>query len=78
MGRLRELERTLTSLQSAYKDTYPDIIQTKQEILTVKAQLLENDQQSNKEIDQEGLKSFDRIRLGSFGNVTRRNLSCWR
>src|SRR6266487_5249530 len=64
VSRLRELERTLTSLQSAYKDTYPDIIQTKQEILTIKAQLLEKDQQSNKDIDQEGLKSFDSYLAG--------------
>src|SRR5207253_2687550 len=64
VSRLRELERTLTSLQSAYKDTYPDIIQIKQEILTVKAQLLENHEQSNKDVDQEGLKSFDSYLAG--------------
>src|SRR5438093_8134402 len=65
VARLRELERTLTSLQSAYKDTYPDIIQTKQEILTVKAQLLEKHQQSDKDVDSEGgLKGFDSYLAG--------------
>jgi len=65
VARLRELERTLTSLQSAYKDTYPDIIQTKQEILTVKAQLLEKHQQSDKDVDaEEGLKGFDSYLAG--------------
>lgn len=37
--RLRELERTLTSLKAEYKDTYPDVIQVKHEIEQIKAQL---------------------------------------
>lgn len=37
--RLRDLEKTLTALSSEYKDTYPDIVQVKQEIQTLKAQL---------------------------------------
>jgi len=38
--RLKQLERQLTSLLAQYKDTYPDVIQTKEEIARVKAQLL--------------------------------------
>ena len=64
LARLKDLERNLATLSAEYKDTYPDIIQTKQEILTIKAQLLEKDQQSNKDIDQEGLKSFDSYLAG--------------
>ncbi|MBI5855467.1 MAG: hypothetical protein HZB35_09625 [Nitrospirae bacterium] len=37
--RLRELERTLTTLKAEYKDTYPDVIQVKHEIQQLKAQL---------------------------------------
>lgn len=37
--RLRELERTLTSLKAEYKDTYPDVIQVKHEMEQIKAQL---------------------------------------
>lgn len=44
VGRLRELQRTLTSLSAEYKDTYPDIIQIKQEIAQIKAQLAEQDE----------------------------------
>jgi hypothetical protein len=36
---LRELERQLTTLSAEYKDTYPDIIQLKQEIAQVKVQV---------------------------------------
>lgn len=35
--RLRELERQLEALSSAFKDTYPDVVQTKQEIVRLKA-----------------------------------------
>ncbi len=37
--RLKELERNLATLTAEYKDNYPDIISTKQEIEKVKAQL---------------------------------------
>ncbi len=37
--RLKELERNLSTLTAEYKDNYPDIISTKQEIEKVKAQL---------------------------------------
>jgi polysaccharide chain length determinant protein (PEP-CTERM system associated) len=39
IARLTELERTLTSLLAEYRDTYPDVIQTRQEIEMVKSQL---------------------------------------
>ena len=39
VGRLRELEKTETSLLAEYKETYPDIVQVKQEIESVKRQL---------------------------------------
>jgi len=39
--RLRELEKNLTALSAEYKDTYPDIVNLKQEIQSVKAQLKE-------------------------------------
>ena len=39
MHRLKELEKTLATLQAEYKDTYPDVVSTKEEILTVKAQI---------------------------------------
>jgi polysaccharide biosynthesis transport protein len=37
--RLADLERTLTTLSAEYRDTYPDIVQTRQEIEAVKNQL---------------------------------------
>lgn len=37
--RLAELERTLTTLSAEYRETYPDILQTRQEIEAVKSQL---------------------------------------
>ena len=37
--RLSELERTLTTLSAEYRETYPDIVQTRQEIDSVKSQL---------------------------------------
>ncbi|MGE0645948.1 MAG: GumC family protein [Nitrospira sp.] len=39
--RLQELERRLTTLRAEWKETYPDIADTKQEIESVKAQLAE-------------------------------------
>ena len=35
--RIRELEKTLAALAAEYKDTYPDIIKTKQELVKLKA-----------------------------------------
>lgn len=39
--RLRDLERQLVTLSAEYKDTYPDVIQVKQEIKEVKARIAE-------------------------------------
>jgi len=39
IARLAELERTLTTLSVEYRETYPDIMQTRQEIEAVKGQL---------------------------------------
>jgi len=39
IARLSELERALTSLSAEYRQTYPDIVQTRQEIEAVKDQL---------------------------------------
>jgi len=41
VARLRELERRLTTLMAEWKDTYPDIGEVKQEIVSVKKQLAE-------------------------------------
>jgi len=39
--RLRDLERQLTTLSAEYKDTYPDVLQLKQEIAQVKLRMVE-------------------------------------
>lgn len=39
IARLADLERTLTTLSAEYRETYPDIVQTRQEIEAVKSQL---------------------------------------
>lgn len=39
--RLRDLERQLTTLSAEYKDTYPDVLQLKQEIAQVKLRIAE-------------------------------------
>ncbi len=54
--RLKELERSLASLTAEYKDTYPDVIQVKQEIAAVKAKLTEKyekDNEKDKDTSQE-------------------------
>jgi capsular exopolysaccharide synthesis family protein len=58
VGRLRELERSLSAL-SGYKETYPDVIQVKHEMAQVKAQLLEKHRLSGQDLDEETIKSFD-------------------
>lgn len=57
--RLRELERKLTTLMAEWKETYPDIGDTKQEILSVKKQLAEKYGDPGKEKDGEAAKTFD-------------------
>ena len=49
--RLKELEKTLTTLAAEYKDNYPDIIALKQEIQALKAQI-RNTARENKESDK--------------------------
>jgi uncharacterized protein involved in exopolysaccharide biosynthesis len=57
--RLRELERTLTTLMAEWKETYPDIGDTKQEILSVKRQIAEKYGDTSKDKDRETGKIFD-------------------
>jgi polysaccharide biosynthesis transport protein len=57
--RLRELEKHLTTLRAEYKETYPDIASTKQEIAGVKAQLTEKYGDSSDEKDSDTAKTYD-------------------
>ena len=57
--RLRELERKLTTLTAEWKETYPDIGETRQEILSVKKQLAEKYGDPGKEKDGDAAKTFD-------------------
>jgi polysaccharide biosynthesis transport protein len=52
MARLRELQQRLTTLRAEWKETYPDISDTKQEILSLKAQLA--DKYGAQFLDQDG------------------------
>lgn len=58
--RLRELERNLTTLLAAeYTETYPDIVETKQEIKSVKKQLAAKYRDSTDGKDGDAAKTFD-------------------
>jgi polysaccharide biosynthesis transport protein len=57
--RLRELEKHLTTLQAEYKDTYPDISHTKQEIAGIKRQLSAKYGDPSEEQDAEAAKTYD-------------------
>ena len=60
VGRLRELERQLTTLMATdYKETYPDIVEAKQEIKSVKKQLAEKYGDAAGEKDRDAAKTFD-------------------
>ena len=60
IGRLRELERNLTTLLAAdYTETYPDIVETRQEIKSVKKQLAEKYGDPAEEKDGVAAKTFD-------------------
>ena len=60
IGRLRELERNLTTLLAAdYTETYPDIVETRQEIKSVKKQLAAKYGDPAKEKDGDAAKTFD-------------------
>lgn len=58
-ARLHELERRLTSLRAEWKETYPDIEDTKQEIEDVKAQLAEKYSAQMTDKDEESPKTYD-------------------
>lgn len=51
--RLNELERRLTTLKAEWKETYPDIVDTKQEIEGVKAQLAEKGESQSENKDSQ-------------------------
>lgn len=65
--RLRELQRRLTTLRAEWKETYPDIVDTKNEILSLKEQLAEKYGPSFEDQDAEApieapIRNDDRIR----------------
>lgn len=57
--RLRELEKHLTTLQAEYKESYPDIGHTKQEIAGIKRQLVTKYGDPSDEKDAEAAKTYD-------------------
>jgi capsular exopolysaccharide synthesis family protein len=57
--RLRELEKHLNTLQAEYKETYPDIGQTKQEIAGIKRQLSNKYGDPAAEKDADAAKTYD-------------------
>ena len=60
IGRLRELERNLTTLlASNYTETYPDIVEARQEIKSVKKQLAAKYGDAGEEKDGDAAKIFD-------------------
>lgn len=59
VARLRELERRLTTLMAEWKETYPDIGETKQEILSVKKQLAEKYGDLNGGKGEDAARTFD-------------------
>ncbi|MDN5941509.1 MAG: AAA family ATPase [Nitrospira sp.] len=60
IGRLRELERNLTTLLAAdYTETYPDIVETRQEIKSVKKQLAAKYGDPGEEKNDDAAKTFD-------------------
>lgn len=61
IARLAELERTLTTLSAEYRETYPDIVQTRQEIEAVKDQLAAKYGVSKDEVKPGSTKLIDPI-----------------
>ncbi len=59
VARLRELDRRLTTLRAEWKETYPDITETKREILSVKQQLTEKYGNLVGEKGGDAAKTFD-------------------
>ncbi|TLY25105.1 MAG: hypothetical protein E6K64_04960, partial [Nitrospirae bacterium] len=62
VARLRELERNLATLTAEYKETYPDIIQTKQEMKEVTAQLAKKYGVKPEETSSGAVQRFDPYR----------------
>jgi succinoglycan biosynthesis transport protein ExoP len=56
--RLKELERQLSTLSAEYKDTYPDIIQVKQEIEKIKGQLANGQGQAEPDTTSQANKAL--------------------
>ncbi len=59
--RLAELERTLATLSAEYRETYPDVIQTRQEIETVKGQLASKYGVTKEEVKPGSAKLMDPV-----------------
>src|SRR5262249_45426727 len=59
VGRLRELERKLTTLRAEWKETYPDIGETKEELASVRKQLAAKYGDPAEEKDADAAKMFD-------------------
>lgn len=60
IGRLREMERNLTTLlASDYTETYPDIVEARQEIKSLKKQLAAKYGDPGEEKDGDAAKAFD-------------------
>ena len=64
VARLRELERNLATLTAEYKETYPDIVQTKQEMKEVTAQLAKKYGVKPEETGSGAVQRFDPYRRG--------------
>ncbi len=61
--RLGELERTLATLSAEYRETYPDIIQARQEMAAIKAQLVVKYGDSRAEKDEKGEVKSESVNL---------------
>jgi polysaccharide chain length determinant protein (PEP-CTERM system associated) len=68
-ARLRELERSLASLSAEYKDTYPDIIQLKQEIAAVKVKLTEKNEKEKEIVEQQPVQTSTKPSKSSSSTV---------
>lgn len=60
--RLKELEKTLATLQAEYKDTYPDVVATKEEIQTVRAQIKNRPKEKEESEKSEGSEKSGGVR----------------
>lgn len=67
--RLRDLERQLTTLSAEYKDTYPDVIQVKQEIAQLKMRIGERQATPPRELTEVAVPERARSNKPSSGIV---------